>query len=153
MSDFEVHEQLLNNCTVIGDASLCRVLLMNDARFPWLILVPRIEGLRDFHEVRVDDRSALFSEIESASLAVKKLIDADKINVAALGNQVPQLHVHVIGRLTSDEAWPGPVWGVGEPVQYERTEHDQRIRLVANAMRLAMYSIARRHRRFDSSSY
>lgn len=134
MSDFEVHEQLLNNCTVIGDASLCRVLLMNDARFPWLILVPRIEGLRDFHEVRVNDRSALFSEIESASLTVKKLIDADKINVAALGNQVPQLHVHVIGRLTSDEAWPGPVWGVGLPVPYDDAQSNDRIKSVKDSM-------------------
>ena len=137
MSDFEVHEQLLNNCAVVGDAHLCRVLLMNDARFPWLILVPRIEGLRDFHEVRVNNRSALFSEIESASLAVKKLIDADKINVASLGNQVPQLHVHVIGRLTSDEAWPGPVWGAGVPVPYEDPQRNERIRSVAESMRLA----------------
>ena len=134
MSDFEVHEQLLNNCAVVGDANLCRVLLMNDARFPWLILVPRIEGLRDFHEVPLDDRPALFSEIESASLAVKELIDADKVNVAALGNQVPQLHVHVIGRLKSDVAWPGPVWGVGTPVPYQDVERNERTRLVSEAM-------------------
>ena len=136
MSDFEVHEQLLNDCTVVGDASLCQVLLMNDARFPWLILVPRIEGLRAFHEVPQNHRSTLFSEIESASLAVKKLIEADKINVAALGNQVPQLHVHVIGRLISDVAWPGPVWGVGVPVPYQDTERDQRIKFVTETMGL-----------------
>ena len=137
MSDFEVHQQLLNDCVVVGDAELCRVLLMNDARFPWLILVPRIQGLRDFHEVPIDHRSALFKEIESASLAVEKLVNADKINVAALGNQVPQLHVHVIGRLTSDVAWPGPVWGVGVPVAYDDAQSYESIRSVADLMGLA----------------
>ena len=142
MSDFEVHNQLLNDCTVIGDAELCRVLMMNDARFPWLILVPRIDDLRDFHEVSSEHRPALFAEIESASFAVKELIDADKINVAALGNQVPQLHVHVIGRLKSDAAWPGPVWGVGVPVPYQDIEHVQRINSVVETMGLSSESRA-----------
>ena len=142
MSDFEVHNQLLNDCAVVGDAELCRVLLMNDARFPWLILVPRINGLRDFHEVSNEHSPALFEEIESASLAVKELIEADKINVAALGNQVPQLHVHVIGRLKSDAAWPGPVWGVGVPVPYQDIERDQRINSVVETMGLSSESRA-----------
>ena len=137
MSAFEVHEQLLNDCFVVGDAELCRVLLMNDARFPWLILVPRIQGLRDFHEVPINHRSALFDEIESASLAVEKLVNADKINVAALGNQVPQLHVHVIGRLTSDVAWPGPVWGEGVPDPYDSAKRNERVGYVAKSMELA----------------
>ncbi|MCY3860283.1 MAG: HIT family protein [Gammaproteobacteria bacterium] len=136
MSDFEVHHQLLNDCTDVGDAVLCRVLLMNDSRFPWLILVPRINGLRDLHELPVEHRSSLFNEIESASNAVKELIDADKINVAALGNQVPQLHVHVIGRLETDEAWPGPVWGVGKLVPYEHRVQQNMIEFVRATMRL-----------------
>ena len=134
MSDFEVHKQLLNDCAVVGDLSLCRVLLMNDARFPWLILVPRIQGLRDFHEVPQAKRLGLYQEIESASTTVRDLIDADKVNVAALGNQVPQLHVHVIGRLTTDDAWPGPVWGSGEAVAYAEPEMDARITAVRSAM-------------------
>ena len=136
MSDFEVHSQLLNDCVVIGDSKLSRVLLMNDARFPWLILVPRIGGLRDFHEVSVEYRAVLFDEIESASIAVQTIINADKINVAALGNQVPQLHVHVIGRLKNDEAWPGPVWGVGVAVPYEDDVRSKRIAFVSDAMSL-----------------
>lgn len=136
MNDFEVHLQLLNDSAVVGDANLCRVLLMNDARFPWLILVPRIDGLRDFHEIPPEHHSALFSEIESASLITQRLISADKINVAALGNQVPQLHIHIIGRLTSDAAWPGPVWGVGEPMPYKDEERSERIQLVSDAMDL-----------------
>ncbi|MCY4130729.1 MAG: HIT family protein [Gammaproteobacteria bacterium] len=134
MSTFDVHNQLLNDCAVIGDAALCRVLLMNDARFPWLILVPRIEGLRDFHEVPAEYRSTLFDEIESASRAAQTMINADKINVAALGNQVPQLHVHVIGRLKNDVAWPGPVWGVGVAVPYEDDVRSKRIAFVSDAM-------------------
>ena len=137
MSTFDVHSQLLNDCAVIGDAPLCRVLLMNDARFPWLILVPRIEGLRDFHEVPTEYRSTLFDEIESASRAAQTLINADKINVAALGNQVPQLHVHVIGRLKNDVAWPGPVWGVGVAVPYQDDVRSKRIAFVSDAMGLS----------------
>ncbi|MCY4094461.1 MAG: HIT family protein [Gammaproteobacteria bacterium] len=136
MSDFVVHNQLLSDCAIVGDADLCRVLLMNDARFPWLILVPRISGLRDFHEVPSEHRPSLFVEIESASNAVKELIDADKINVAALGNQVPQLHVHVIGRLTNDVAWPGPVWGVGTSVSYDSEVQQETIAFVGAAMGL-----------------
>ena len=122
MSDFSVHSKLLADCILVGDSEVSRVLLMNDKRFPWLILVPRINGLRDFHEVPEEHRTALFNEIDQASRCVEKLIDAEKVNVAALGNQVPQLHVHVIGRLSSDEAWPGPVWGVGTPVPYQAVQ-------------------------------
>ena len=136
MSDFNVHEKLLADCTTVGDGPLSRVLLMNDARFPWLILVPRIANLRDLHEVPNEHREALFDEIEAASTTVQDLINADKINVAALGNQVPQLHVHVIGRLTDDEAWPGPVWGVGTAEPYDDNKRISRVAYVREAMRL-----------------
>ena len=136
MRDFRVHAQLLTDSYVLGDASLCRVLLSRDARYPWLILVPRIDVLRDLHEVPQAQRNELFSEIESASKVVKELIDADKINVAALGNQVPQLHVHVIGRLTTDPAWPGPIWGVGTPTSYASTTLSQWTTRITEAMSL-----------------
>ena len=136
MSSFEVHDQLLSDCLIVGDAALCRILLMNDSRFPWLILVPRISGLRDFHEVPTEHRASLFDEIEAASNAVQEVIEADKINVAALGNQVPQLHIHVIGRLKDDEAWPGPVWGVGKSVPYDHDVQQNMIEFVRATMRL-----------------
>lgn len=122
MSDFSVHPQLEQDCYTLGDGVLSRILLMNDSRFPWLILVPRLVDLRDLHDVPNESRSVLFEEIDATSRCVQNLINADKVNVAALGNQVPQLHVHVIGRLTSDEAWPGPVWGVGTPVPYSEDQ-------------------------------
>lgn len=138
MSEFEVHPQLLQDCSVVGDTELCRVLLMNDARFPWLVLVPRVANLRDLHEVSRASREQLFADIEAASITVKTLIDADKINVAALGNQVPQLHVHVIGRLTSDDAWPGPVWGSGAPIAYSSEAQLERERAVFESMSLGV---------------
>jgi diadenosine tetraphosphate (Ap4A) HIT family hydrolase len=114
---FQLHPRLAADSFTVGDLPLSRVLLNNDARFPWCILVPRIAGLRDLHDVPPTDRSQLFIEIERLSLALIELTQADKMNVAALGNMVPQLHVHVIGRRQDDAAWPMPVWnaGAGQP--------------------------------------
>ena len=115
---FELHHRLAADCFLIGDFPLCRALLMNDNRFPWCILVPRRDALRDLHDLAESDRAALFDEIDVVSRVLKELQQADKINVAALGNQVPQLHVHVIARSVDDPAWPAPVWGAGTAVPY-----------------------------------
>jgi len=109
---FELHPRLAADGIRIGELPLCTLLLNNDSRFPWCILVPRLEGLRDFHEVPATHRDALFSEIESVSVALEQISKADKMNVAALGNMVPQLHIHVIARHVKDIAWPSPVWSV-----------------------------------------
>ena len=103
---------------LVAELPLCQCLLMEDARYPWLILVPKVAGLREFHEVPGNVQPQLLKEIEQASVALQGLTDAHKLNVAALGNQVPQLHIHVIARQTTDAAWPGPVWGVGAPEAY-----------------------------------
>ena len=110
---FAIHEKLINDCDVLGEMPLCTVLLMRDHRFPWTILVPRVADLRDFHDLPRDRALALFDEVGDVSKALVEAFAADKINVAALGNQVPQLHVHVIARYTTDAAWPGPVWNAG----------------------------------------
>ena len=110
---FDIHEKLAADCERIGDLTLCTVLLMRDHRFPWTILVPRIDGLRDFHDLPRAQALALFDEIDAVSRVLVSAFEAEKINVAALGNQVPQLHVHVIGRYACDVAWPGPVWNAG----------------------------------------
>ena len=115
---FELHHRLAADCFLIGDFPLCRALLMNDNRFPWCILVPRRDALRDLHDLVEIDRVPMFNEIDVASRVLKELHRADKINVAALGNQVPQLHVHVISRSVDDAAWPAPVWGAGAAVPY-----------------------------------
>lgn len=110
---FALHEKLAADCEVLGDMALCRVLLMRDHRFPWTILVPRMGGLRDFHDLPRGQALTLFDDVGEVSRALAGAFAAEKINVAALGNQVPQLHVHVIGRYASDAAWPGPVWNAG----------------------------------------
>jgi len=119
---FQLHERLAADTWTVKDLALCRVLLMNDRRYPWLVLVPRRAGLRDFHEVAVADKATFQSEIDQASVFLKEMTGALKINVAALGNMVPQLHVHVIARFVSDAAWPKPVWGLGEAEPYPPSE-------------------------------
>ena len=119
MSDlFELHSRLATDTLFVADWPICRVLLMNDARFPWLILVPRKNDLRDFDDVAVADKQSFYEEIEIASRALREITNAKKMNVAALGNMVPQLHVHVVARFSNDVAWPAPVWGVGEAIAY-----------------------------------
>ncbi|HYD98552.1 MAG TPA: HIT domain-containing protein [Alphaproteobacteria bacterium] len=115
---FELHPRLAADTHAVGDMALCRVLLMNDGRFPWLILVPRRAGARDVHRLDPADRVLLLDEAARAAAWLEDRFAADKMNVAALGNMVPQLHLHVIARRTDDAAWPNPVWGRGEAVPY-----------------------------------
>jgi len=116
--DFIVHEKLSADTIDIADWPINRVLLMNDANYPWLILVPRYEGLRDFHDVPREQEGLFLTEINHAARTLKAVTGATKMNTAALGNMVPQLHVHVIARFETDPAWPGPVWGQQPPVPY-----------------------------------
>ena len=115
---FSLHPRLAADTFLVDDWPLCRVLLMNDSRFPWLILVPRQDGLRDFDEIAESDKPSFLTEIDRASRALRTETSAEKMNVAALGNMVPHLHVHVVARFVTDAAWPAPVWGVGEAVPY-----------------------------------
>ncbi|HVZ68543.1 MAG TPA: HIT family protein [Rhizomicrobium sp.] len=119
MSGFVLHPRLEADTEFIADFALSRVLAMNDARYPWLILVPRRERLTEIHELAASDRETLMEEIARAGAALKTYSNAAKINVGALGNLVPQLHIHIVGRNPGDAAWPGPVWGQGTPVPYE----------------------------------
>lgn len=119
---FELHERLFADTFRVADLTLCRVLLMNDRRFPWLILVPRREGLRDFDDVAAAEKAHFHSEIDLVSAVLRAATSAEKMNIAALGNMVPQLHVHVIARFFGDAAWPAPVWGAGTAEPYAETE-------------------------------
>ena len=106
---FALDPRLAADTLPIGDLALSRALLMNDARYPWLILVPRRAGLSEIVELAAQDRAVLIEEIAAASAFLRALPHVDKLNVGALGNIVAQLHVHVIGRAVGDPAWPGPV--------------------------------------------
>lgn len=124
MNAFALHPRLAADCRVVGDLALCRLLLMNDSRFPWCILVPRRPGLRELHHVAAADRSLLFDELDAVSRALAATTGPDKLNVGALGNLVEQLHVHVVARTRGDAAWPGPVWGSGPPQPYDKPALD-----------------------------
>ena len=116
--EFELDPRLAGDTHLVGDWSTSRVLLMDDARFPWLILVPRVPGARELHRLPGPTRAALFEEVTRAAAALEHATGATKMNVGALGNLVPQLHVHVIARHETDAAWPGPVWGVAGRRRY-----------------------------------
>jgi len=118
MSAFELDAQLAADTHAVGDLELSRVLLMDDARFPWLILVPRRAGKRELLDLRIDEQHVLLHEIGCCATALRDLDKPDKLNIAALGNVVAQLHVHVIARTRQDAAWPRPVWGVGTRSAY-----------------------------------
>lgn len=118
-STWTLHRQLAQDTSPIGNLPLARILLASDANYPWLILVPRLPGLVELIDLEENAQVQLLGEIAAAARALKGVTACDKLNIAALGNQVPQLHVHVIARRRSDAAWPKPVWGVAEPVAYE----------------------------------
>ena len=114
--------QLAQDTVPVGDLPLARVLLAKDANYPWLILVPRLPGLVELIDLEENAQVQLLGEIAAAARILKSVTQCDKLNIAALGNQVPQLHVHVIARRHSDAAWPKPVWGVKPPSAYGDTQ-------------------------------
>jgi diadenosine tetraphosphate (Ap4A) HIT family hydrolase len=116
---WSLHPQLQRDTEVVGDLALSRVLVMNDADYPWLILVPRRLCVSEIIELGGED-AQLMIEISRASRVLKSATGCDKLNVAAIGNVVPQLHVHIVARRRSDPLWPKPVWGAALPRPYEK---------------------------------
>jgi diadenosine tetraphosphate (Ap4A) HIT family hydrolase len=116
--DFALHPQLAADTIPVGDLALSSVLLMDDARFPWFIVVPRRAGASEISDLSEEDGTVLMQELRIATRVMLALARPDKVNLGALGNVVPQLHVHVVGRFRSDPAWPGPVWGHGSRTPY-----------------------------------
>jgi diadenosine tetraphosphate (Ap4A) HIT family hydrolase len=120
---FALDSRLEASSIFLLDLVLCQARLQGDVRWPWIVLIPRREGLRDLEDLAPPDLEALMREILAAGRAVRAIGEAtgrgiEKLNVGALGNVVAQLHVHVVGRRSDDPAWPGPVWGFGAPVDY-----------------------------------
>lgn len=131
---FDLHPTLARDTIEVARLRLCRVLLMKDRRFPWLILVPERESMREIHELPAADRAELVEEIARAGEVLARLFRPDKVNVGALGNVVPQLHVHVVARFATDPAWPGPVWGSGAAVPYPEDELEEIRKRLASAL-------------------
>jgi diadenosine tetraphosphate (Ap4A) HIT family hydrolase len=114
-ADWSLHPQLENDAAPVGDLALCRVLGIDDATYPWLILVPRRADIVEIADLSRPDAARLMDEIALASRALKHMTGCDKLNIAAIGNVVPQLHVHAVARWKSDPLWPKPVWGHWAP--------------------------------------
>ncbi len=134
ITEFTLHPRLEADTVALTPLGLSRVLLMQDSRFPWLILVPERPAMRDLHDLSPEDQITIMGEIDAVSRALQAIHSPDKINVAALGNMVPQLHIHIIARFTADAAWPGPVWGVGEAVPYDSAALAETLRAFRNAL-------------------
>ena len=121
-SAWSLHPQLKQDTIDIGDLPLCKVLVIKDANYPWLLLVPRRPEKVEIIDLGEVEQAQLMAEVSRVARAVKDITKCDKLNIAALGNMVPQLHVHVIARRTSDAAWPRPVWGVMPPLAHDAEE-------------------------------
>lgn len=127
---FELDPRLAKDTVFVADWKLCRVLLMDDAQFPWLVLVPRHTGLVELDDLDEDGRARLMHEIQRAMKALRGVAGCDKLNVGALGNIVRQLHVHVVARRRDDPAWPGPVWGHGPAHHYLPEARDKLVAML-----------------------
>jgi diadenosine tetraphosphate (Ap4A) HIT family hydrolase len=112
---WSLHPQLERDTTRVGDLALSRILSINDADYPWLILVPRRAGVTEIADLTDDDAEQLTTEIVQTSRVLKKVTGCDKLNIAAIGNIVSQLHIHVVARRQDDPLWPKPIWGVAPP--------------------------------------
>jgi len=108
---FQIHERLQQDCIIIGRFNLCQLLMMNDSQYPWFILVPERVNIKEIYELNSVDRQLLNEESCLLAEKLAELFNADKMNIAAIGNMVPQLHIHHIVRYKTDKAWPAPVWG------------------------------------------
>ena len=145
MSDAELtwvlHELLARDTVAVGDLALTRVLLANDANYPWLILVPRLPNVTEIIDLEENAQLQLWAEVAKAARALKSITACDKLNVAALGNQVAQLHVHVIARRHGDSAWPKPVWGAAPPVRYDPAARETLIGAIRSGLQIGPVSV------------
>ncbi|MDC9728333.1 MAG: HIT domain-containing protein [Methyloprofundus sp.] len=133
---FILNATLEKDCIQLGKLQLCRVLLMNDSQFPWLVLVPEKQGITEIHQLAEADQGLLMQE---SSFVAKQLADiylADKMNIAALGNMVPQLHIHHVVRYKSDKVWPAPIWGKLDAVPYTVDKLERTVTKIKSALNL-----------------
>lgn len=130
MNSFLLNKRLKEDTCFICSFSLSEVLLMNDSRYPWIILVPRLKGVNEIFQLSNSNQHQLTDESSFICEKLKTIFNADKINTGALGNIVPQLHLHHIARYKNDDAWPGPVWGKHPPIRYTDEKKENIIQLL-----------------------
>ena len=134
MSDFILHSKLAADTFEVLSLKVSQLLLMNDARYPWLILVPEVSDMRDLHNLSAKQYHSVTQEIAQVSKVLESVTQAHKMNVGALGNMAPQLHIHIIARQTNDAAWPAPVWGVGEAQPYSQDAAKTLVQQIASKL-------------------
>ncbi len=132
--DFQLHPRLQQDCFDVGKLDLCKILLMNESRYPWCILVPERHDIKEIFQLSSHDQHLLQQESSLLSQALSLCLNADKMNVAAIGNMVPQLHIHVIARFQTDAAWPAPVWGKFDAQPYADNKHIEMIHTIKTAL-------------------
>lgn len=141
MAEFKLDPAFVATSHQVGDLPLCEVRLQDDARYPWLVLIPRLPALRELEDLTPTDRAQLIEETIRAGSAVRAVgatlgLVVDKLNIGALGNVTAQLHVHVVGRRGDDPAWPGPVWGHSPALVYDAAIRDAAIAAARKALSL-----------------
>lgn len=135
MPNFSLHPDLKRDGIALGDFALCRLLMINDAAYPWCVLVPRMIGVKDAYQLSEEQHAQMIAESRALCRAMMAAFSGDKMNVAALGNMTPQLHVHHIVRSAGDPAWPGAVWGHAPLAPLSTKESATRKALIINALR------------------
>ena len=118
----KLHPQLEKDCIIFGEFTLCTLLLLNDANYPWFILVPQREDITELHQLSATDQQQFLKESMFLSRCLEEIFHPDKLNIAALGNVVSQLHIHHIARFTTDACWPNPVWGAVSAIPYQKEQ-------------------------------
>ncbi len=133
---FHLHPQLQKDCIFIGKLTLCRLLLMNDNQFPWFILVPEVEGITEIYHLDKQQQSLLIEESSFFAERLHEIYKPDKLNIAAIGNLVPQLHVHHVVRYRTDKAWPAPIWGKFPVISYSEQKLAEVVNLITDELGL-----------------
>ncbi len=129
---FTLHPQLTQDSITLGYFSLCRLLLINDQHYPWTVLVPQVTNIREIYELSSEDQIQLIQESSHLGQNLNHLFQADKINIAAIGNLVPQLHIHHVVRYEHDPAWPAPIWGKLPAIAYSEEEQQAIVSKIQN---------------------
>ncbi len=139
---FELHTRLREDCIPIGKLPLCHVLLMNDSNYPWLILVPRRQDIEEIYQLEAEDQEQLTWESSFVASRLAADFKADKMNIAALGNVVPQLHIHHVVRHQTDVAWPNPIWGHKPVLPYSQSQLDELVQRLRQCFKTSTFTAA-----------
>ncbi|MGR9014092.1 MAG: HIT domain-containing protein [Gammaproteobacteria bacterium] len=133
---FQLHPRLEQDCIAIGRFELCRLLMMNDSQYPWFILVPERADLQEIYQLSKPERELLTEESSYLAENLAILYQADKMNIAAIGNMVPQLHIHHVVRYRTDKAWPAPVWGKFAVAPYTEQQIAENLTLIKGRLKI-----------------